>query len=239
MTYPPVRTIELNKVYRGSASPVHAVSNVSISINSGEFVAICGRSGSGKSSLLYLLGLLAEPDSGLYELNGRDVSSLNETSRAAIRCALIGFVFQSPALLPRSTALQNVELPLVYAGVGRAERRHRAEQALCRVGLGARLEHLPQQLSGGEQQRVSIARAIVNNPALVLADEPTGSLDSRRANETLALFDDLNRSGLRFASSHTQARSQIEPVVASFFRMEPSWKTRPGRKRMDNVRASL
>jgi putative ABC transport system ATP-binding protein len=196
MTRPLVRTIELNKVYRGSASPVHAVSNVSISINAGEFVAICGRSGSGKSSLLYLLGLLAEPDSGLYELSGRDVSSLKETSRAAIRCALIGFVFQSPALLPRSTALQNVELPLVYAEVPAEERRARAEEALRRVGLGARLEHLPQQLSGGEQQRVSIARAIVNNPALVLADEPTGALDSRTANETLALFDDLNRSGL-------------------------------------------
>ena len=196
MTHPLVRTIELNKVYRGSASPIHAVSNVSISINAGEFVAICGRSGSGKSSLLYLLGLLAEPDSGLYELSGRDVSSLKETSRAAIRCALIGFVFQSPALLPRSTALQNVELPLVYAGVPAAERRARAEEALRRVGLGARLEHLPQQLSGGEQQRVSIARAIVNNPALVLADEPTGALDSRTANETLALFDDLNRDGL-------------------------------------------
>jgi putative ABC transport system ATP-binding protein len=193
---PLVRAIELNKVYRSSAKPVCAVSNVSISITAGEFVAICGRSGSGKSSLLYLLGLLAQPDSGRYELDGADVSRLGERSRAAMRCALIGFVFQSPALLPRSTALQNVELPLVYSGAHPAERRRRAEEALCRVGLGDRLDRLPQQLSGGEQQRVSIARAIINNPALVLADEPTGALDSRTADETLAFFAALNRDGL-------------------------------------------
>jgi putative ABC transport system ATP-binding protein len=140
--------------------------------------------------------LLAQPDSGRYELSGVDVARLGEKSRAAVRCASIGFVFQSPALLPRSTALQNVELPLVYAGVPPMERRHRAEEALRRVGLGDRLDHLPRQLSGGEQQRVSIARAIVNNPALVLADEPTGALDSRTADETLALFEHLNRDGL-------------------------------------------
>lgn len=196
MTGPLVRALGLNKVYRGGASPVRAVANVSILIDAGEFVAICGRSGSGKSSLLYLLGLLAQPDSGRYELAGVDVSALDEGSRAAVRCASIGFVFQSPALLPRSTAVQNVELPLVYAGVPAAERRHRAEEALRRVGLGARLEHLPRELSGGEQQRVSIARALVNNPALVLADEPTGALDSRTADETLSLLEELNRDGL-------------------------------------------
>jgi putative ABC transport system ATP-binding protein len=191
-----VHAIELNKVYRGSANPVRAVANVSISIDAGEFVAICGRSGSGKSSLLNLLGLLAQADSGRYELSGVDVSRLGERGRAAVRSASIGFVFQSPALLPRSSALQNVELPLVYADVPRAERRHRAAEALGRVGLHARLDHLPRQLSGGEQQRVSIARALVNNPALVLADEPTGALDSRTAEDTLSLFEDLNRGGL-------------------------------------------
>jgi len=168
---------------------------VSISIAAGEYVAICGRSGSGKSTLLHLLGLLAKPDSGHYELNGVDVSRLGDFNRAATRCALIGFVFQTPALLPRSTALENVELPLVYAGASTTERRRRAEAALRRVGLAARMEHLPRQLSGGEQQRVSIARATVNNPALILADEPTGALDSRSAEDTLALFDDLNRDG--------------------------------------------
>jgi putative ABC transport system ATP-binding protein len=186
---------DLNKVYRSNATPVRAVVNVSISIAAGEYVAICGRSGSGKSTLLHLLGLLAEPDSGHYELNGVDASRLGDFNRAATRCALIGFVFQVPALLPRSSALENVELPLVYAGVSTTERRRRAEAALRRVGLGARMDHLPWQLSGGEQQRVSIARAIVNNPALVLADEPTGSLDSRSAQDTLALFDDLNFDG--------------------------------------------
>ena len=184
-----------NKVYRSNAAPVRAVANVSISIAAGEYVAICGRSGSGKSTLLHLLGLLAAPNSGHYELRGVNVSQLGDSNRAATRCALIGFVFQAPALLPRSSALENVELPLVYADAPATERRRRAEAALRRVGLGTRTEHLPQQLSGGEQQRVSIARAIVNNPALILADEPTGALDSRSAEDTLALFDDLNRDG--------------------------------------------
>jgi putative ABC transport system ATP-binding protein len=190
-----VNAANLNKVYRMNAAPVRAIADVSISILVGEFVAICGRSGSGKSTLLHLLGLLAQPDSGRYELNGVDVSRFNDADRAAARSASIGFVFQAPALLPRSTALQNVELPLVYAGVPPAERRRRASYALHRVGLGGRTEHLPRQLSGGEQQRVSVARAIVNNPSLVLADEPTGALDSRTAEETLDLFDDLNRDG--------------------------------------------
>ena len=195
MTTPLVRTENLNKFYRSNAAPVHAVADVSISILDGEFVAICGRSGSGKSTLLHLLGLLARPDSGRYELNGADVSRFNDASRAATRCASIGFVFQAAALLPRATALQNVELPLVYAGTPPGERRRRAEYALRRVGLDSRMEHMPRQLSGGEQQRVSIARAIVNSPSLVLADEPTGALDSRTAGETLDLFEDLNRGG--------------------------------------------
>jgi putative ABC transport system ATP-binding protein len=195
MTGALVRATDLNKVYRTNAALVRAIVNVSISIATGEFLAICGRSGSGKSTLLHLLGLLAQPDSGRYELDGIDVSQLGDSSRAATRCAQIGFVFQAPALLPRSNALENVELPLLYAGVTTKERRRRAEDALARVGLGARVEHLPRQLSGGEQQRVSIARAIVNNPALILADEPTGALDSRSAEDILALFEDLNRDG--------------------------------------------
>ena len=195
MTSMLVYATNLNKVYRSNAAPVRAVVNVSISIAAGEYVAICGRSGSEKSTLLHLLGLLAAPDSGQYELRGVNVSQLGDFNRAATRCALIGFVFRTPALLPRSTALENVELPLVYAGASATERRRRAEAALRRVGLAARMDHLPRQLSGGEQQRVSIARATVNNPALILADEPTGALDSRSAEDTLALFDDLNRDG--------------------------------------------
>jgi putative ABC transport system ATP-binding protein len=190
-----VRAANLNKVYRSTAASVRAVADVSISIAAGEFVAICGRSGSGKSTLLHLLGLLADPDSGRYELNGVETSRLCEFDRAAARCALIGFVFQTPALLERSSAVENVALPLVYASVPAKERRRRAEAALDRVGLRSRSGHLPRQLSGGEQQRVSIARALVNDPALILADEPTGALDSQSAEDILALFDDLNRDG--------------------------------------------
>jgi putative ABC transport system ATP-binding protein len=190
-----VHATNLNKVYRSTAAPVRAVSDISISIAAGEFVAICGRSGSGKSTLLHLLGLLAEPDSGHYELNGVETSRLSESDRAAARCALIGFVFQDPALLERASAVENVALPLVYASVPTTERRRRAEAALDRVGLHSRAQHFPRQLSGGEQQRVSIARAIVNDPALILADEPTGALDSQSAEDILSLFDGLNRDG--------------------------------------------
>jgi putative ABC transport system ATP-binding protein len=190
-----VRATRLNKVYRSTAAPVRAVADVSISIDAGEFVAICGRSGSGKSTLLHLLGLLAEPDSGRYELNGVETSRLGDSARAAARCGLIGFVFQHAALIERASAVENVALPLIYASVPAKERRRRAEAALDRVGLRSRSAHLPRQLSGGEQQRVSIARALVNDPALILADEPTGALDSQSAEGILALFEDLNREG--------------------------------------------
>jgi ABC-type lipoprotein export system ATPase subunit len=190
-----VRATKLNKVYRSTAAPVRAVADVSISITSGEFVAICGRSGSGKSTLLHLLGLLAEPDSGRYELNGLETSRLTDSERAAARCRLIGFVFQHAALIERASAVENVALPLIYAGVPPKERCRRAEAALDRVGLRSRSAHHPRQLSGGEQQRVSVARALVNDPALILADEPTGALDSQSAEEILALFEDLNRDG--------------------------------------------
>jgi putative ABC transport system ATP-binding protein len=204
-----VRATKLNKVYRSTAAPVRAVADVSISIAAGEFVAICGRSGSGKSTLLHLLGLLAEPDSGRYELNGVDTSRLSESDRAAARCGLIGFVFQHPALIERASAVENVALPLIYAGVPAKERRRRAEAALDRVGLRSRSAHLPRQLSGGEQQRVSVARALVNDPALILADEPTGALDSHSAEGILALFEDLNRDG-RTLCIVTHAREVAE-----------------------------
>src|SRR5262245_9908032 len=195
MSEPLVRAVGLRNRYVSGSSIVAAVSDVSLSIERGEFVAIVGRSGSGKSTLMSLLGLLETPDSGRYELNGREVASLNEVERAAARCGEIGFVFQMSSLLGRSSAAENVELPLAYAGIKRAERRRRVEAALDRVGLSERVGHWPHQLSGGEQQRVAIARALVNNPALILADEPTGALDSKTADQILALFEDLNRDG--------------------------------------------
>ena len=192
---PLVQIVEMSKYYPCGASIVRAVSNVSLLIESGEFVAICGRSGSGKSTLMNLFGLLERPDSGGYALRGRDVAELTEETRATVRNRDIGFIFQLPALLPRASALENVELPLIYAGIPRAERRRAAKKALDRVGLAQRGHHWPNQLSGGEQQRVVIARAMANDPAVILADEPTGSLDSNTSNEILALFDDLHRDG--------------------------------------------
>src|SRR5712671_2315869 len=192
---PLVRTIEISKRYPSGGTIIHAVFNVSLSIEYGEFVAICGRSGSGKSTLMNLLGLLERPDSGQYRLLGQEVAELSEDTRAAIRRQDIGFIFQLPALLPRATSLENVELPLVYAGVRRSHRRRTAKDALDRVGLADRSHHWPNQLSGGEQQRVVIARATVNDPALILADEPTGSLDSATSNEILSLFETLHRNG--------------------------------------------
>ena len=192
---PLVQTVGISKHYPSGGTVVRAVSDVSVSIERGEFVAICGRSGSGKSTLLNLLGLLERPDCGEYALNGRAVARLTEDTHATIRSQDIGFIFQVPALLPRTSALENVELPLVYAGVRRPERRRRAKNALDRVGLAHRSHHWPNQLSGGEQQRVVIARAMVNDPALVLADEPTGALDSGTSDEILSLFEDLHRDG--------------------------------------------
>ena len=192
---PLVRTVGVSKHYPSGGTIIRAVSNVSLSIEHGEFVAICGRSGSGKSTLMNLLGLLERPDSGEYALSGREATKLSEDMRATIRSQDIGFIFQLPALLPRATALENVELPLVYAGVPGSKRRRTAKDALGRVGLADRSHHWPNQLSGGEQQRVVIARAIVNEPALILADEPTGSLDSSTSDEILSLFEGLHGDG--------------------------------------------
>jgi putative ABC transport system ATP-binding protein len=189
-----VEATGLSKKYRVGPSIISAVEDVSISIASGEFLAIVGRSGSGKSTLMNLLGLLEQPDEGgRYNLKGNEVGGLSEEARAGIRARQIGFVFQLPALLPRASALENVELPLAYCGIAGHRSRRLAAEALERVGLAGRVNHWPHQLSGGEQQRVAIARAIVNEPDLVLADEPTGALDSTTSRQILALFDTLNR----------------------------------------------
>lgn len=192
---PLVRTVGISKHYPSGETIIRAVSNVSLTIERGEYVAIRGRSGSGKSTLMNILGLLERPDSGGYALEGREAAELSEDARAAIRSQDIGFIFQLPALLRRATALENVELPLVYSGILRSKRRRVAANALDRVGLANRGHHWPNQLSGGEQQRVVIARAIVNDPALILADEPTGSLDSGTSDQILSLFEGLHRDG--------------------------------------------
>jgi putative ABC transport system ATP-binding protein len=175
---------------------VVALDAVDLDVARGEFVAVMGASGSGKSTLLHVLGCLDRPDAGSYRLAGRDVADLSGDERAELRNREIGFVFQSFNLVPRTSALENVELPLVYGGVPPREQRERAREALRAVGLEGREQHLPSQLSGGQQQRVAIARALVNGPSLLLADEPTGNLDSRTSHEILALFQRLHRDGL-------------------------------------------
>jgi putative ABC transport system ATP-binding protein len=193
---PVIRLEKLTKVYRRGSEAVAALRGIDLSIGAGELCAVMGPSGSGKSTLMNLLGCLDRPTSGHYHLLGRDVAKKSRDELALIRLRTLGFVFQGFNLLPRTSALENVELPLNYAGARGVERRERALQALDRVGLRERADHTPAQLSGGQQQRVAIARALVNRPSLLLADEPTGNLDSRTSLEVMALLQQLNREGL-------------------------------------------
>ena len=207
---PLIAVQNVTKVFRMGDVEVRALRGVSLEIAVGEFVAIRGPSGSGKSTLMNILGCLDRPTTGRYLLDGQDVAPLDRDALARIRNRMLGFVFQSFNLLHRTSAIENVELPLLYAGVGRAERRRRAAEALERVGLGDRLDHTPNRLSGGQQQRVAIARALVSQPKVILADEPTGNLDSRTSVEVMALFQELGRSGI------TIVLVTHEPDVATF-----------------------
>ncbi|MED1782699.1 ABC transporter ATP-binding protein [Brevibacillus fortis] len=186
----------LTKAYKTGDSVLPILKGVSLLVEQGEFVAIMGPSGSGKSTFMNMLGCLDRPDTGSYMLDGIEVSSLKDTELAVVRNQKIGFVFQSFNLLARSTSLHNVELPMMYSNVSRTERRKRATEALKRVGLAERMDHKPTQLSGGQKQRVAIARALVNKPAILLADEPTGNLDSRSGVEIMAMFQELHAQGV-------------------------------------------
>jgi putative ABC transport system ATP-binding protein len=190
-----IRIEGVTKLYRMGAETVHALRGVNVEIRRNEYLAIMGPSGSGKSTLMNMLGCLDTPTDGRYDFNGKNVAHMVDDELAEIRNREIGFVFQTFNLLPRSDALHNVELPLVYAGVGPAERRERALEALKNVGLGDRVHHKPNELSGGQRQRVAIARALVNRPSILLADEPTGNLDSRTGEEIMALFEQLYEQG--------------------------------------------
>ncbi len=186
----------IDKVYGEGEAQVHALRDVCLSVNRGDYLAVMGTSGSGKSTAMNILGCLDRPTRGSYWLNGMEVDGLSDDALANIRNTQLGFVFQQFHLLPQFTALENVMLPMIYAGVPANERRQRAEEVLRRVGLGHRLENRPNQLSGGQQQRVAIARAIINHPSLLLADEPTGALDSQTTTEVLNLFEELNQEGI-------------------------------------------
>ena len=222
---PVIRVEDVHKYYDLGENKVHALRGVNVEIARGEFVAIMGASGSGKSTFMNLLGCLDKPSSGRYLLEGTDVSQLDKKTLAAIRNRKLGFVFQGFNLLSRTTALENVELPTLYARLPKEERLERAREALQLVGLGERMEHFPSQLSGGQQQRVAIARALVNRPSILLADEPTGNLDSRTSVEIMQIFQTLNQGGL------TVVLVTHEPDIARFARRIIAF--RDGRIRRD------
>jgi putative ABC transport system ATP-binding protein len=190
-----IRTEQMSKVYRKGTQEVRALDAVTLQIESGEFVAIMGPSGSGKSTLMHILGCLDKPTQGNYFLDGMEVSTLDDRSLSRIRCEKVGFVFQSFNLLPQEDVLHNVEIPMVYHGVRRRDRLSRARDIVSSVGLEGRINHVPSELSGGETQRVAIARALVNDPAIVLADEPTGNLDTKTGEEIMKLFRQINERG--------------------------------------------
>jgi putative ABC transport system ATP-binding protein len=205
-----ITTQDLWKTYVMGSEEIHALRGVSINIDKGEYVAIMGPSGSGKSTLMNLIGCLDTPSKGSYMLNGKEVAAMNDDELARIRNEEIGFVFQTFNLLPRATALHNVELPLVYAGVSGKDRQDRARQALEKVELTSRASHKPNELSGGQRQRVAIARALVNDPSILLADEPTGNLDSKTGIEIMAVFKRLHEAG------NTIVLVTHEPDIAAF-----------------------
>ena len=224
---PLVEVHEIRKNYQLGETEVHALRGVSVRINPGDFVAIMGASGSGKSTFMNILGCLDKPSSGRYLLEGTDVAGLTKKDLARIRNQKIGFIFQGFNLLGRTTALENTELPMLYSKTGKNDRQRRAREALAQVGLAERADHFPSQLSGGQQQRVAIARALVNNPRILLADEPTGNLDSRTSVEVMEIFQRLNASGL------TIILVTHEPDIAQFAKREIVF--RDGQIRRDDV----
>ena len=209
-TKPMIKMTKISKIYKTDVVETVALDNISFEIKKGEFVAIMGPSGSGKSTLMHIIGALDKPTSGKYVLDGKDISNLSEDDLADIRNCKIGFVFQAYNLLPRTSALNNVTLPMKYAGVEKAKREEIAKKYLTMVGLGDRMEHLTNQLSGGQQQRVAIARALSMNPSIILADEPTGNIASNQANEIMKIFQKLHEEG------HTVVMITHEPDIAKW-----------------------
>ena len=213
-----IKTVNLQKVFRTDEVETWALNNVNIEIQEGEFVAIMGPSGCGKSTLLNILGLLDNPTGGEYRLNGEDVSTDTEAQRTALRKGVIGFVFQSFNLIDELNVYENIELPLLYMGVSASERKRRVEDAMNRMAIAHRVKHFPQQLSGGQQQRVAIARAVVTNPKLILADEPTGNLDSKNGKEVMDLLTELNKEGTTIVMvTHSQHDAGYADRVINLF----------------------
>ena len=213
-----IKTVNLQKVFRTEEVQTLALNNVNIEVNEGEFVAIMGPSGCGKSTLLNILGLLDNPTEGEYYLNGTEVSKYTEAQRTSLRKGVIGFVFQSFNLIDELNVYENIELPLLYMGVPASERKQRIEQAMDRMAISHRAKHFPQQLSGGQQQRVAIARAVVANPKLILADEPTGNLDSKNGKEVMDLLKELNKEGTTIVMvTHSQHDAGFADRIINLF----------------------